>query len=706
MNLSTFTCHDFAECLLGTLTFALILLCPGYVVGWTTNLLGFRERSFGERLAWSVALSFGVTTFTAVVMAKYLSLLAACWFVAIVSIVAAGLVTRELSQRKSPWAISRTCWIAGIVVALWTVFVALELIDIGLGNKLYVNVVTYDLSQRIAFVGSVVRTGVPPRNPFYLTMVNGVGYAAPMRYYYYWYVLAAIVVKVSRISAHSAMAASCVWSGLGLAALISLYNRHFIVAGRRRAIISFVLLAVTGLDILFPLAAFLGGKHMVGNVERWSNVSVDSWLDTLLWVPNHMAGLLCCLFGFLLVWLSAGQSKRQRILCSLIAGIAFASSLGLSIYVAAAFAMVMAAWVVWVWRWEIRSRTRGEVLLLAGAIAVVLSLPYLHELRSGGFNGAPGTKTHVFAFEIRAMIPPGGVKYLPGFRQLRAHNIALEDNLARLILLIPGYVAELGFFALVLFVFFRRMVRGKMTSDAQRTAVFLTVSGIVIASFIRSTVIGTNDFGMRSVLIPQFFLLLLGAVLMDVEYKRLGNDPKLLITLFLTMGIAATVYQSVTLRMYLTAENRDPEIDSNSLAERNMAFRQAFGLMDERIPKNAVVQYDSAQQNIYFDYAAIANLDRQTVNAFPGCNTAFGGDPAPCESIKSSLAQLYGHSPENSGTVGPDEARQLCANLGIDDLVATRWDNVWQIKRSWVWTLPVKVETANVRVIDCAPGLR
>jgi hypothetical protein len=706
MNLSAFTCHDFAECLLGTLTFALILFCPGYIVGWVTNLLGFRNRPFGERIAWSVALSFGLTTFTAVMVAKYLSLLAACWLVVALSILAVGLLGRELLQQKSGFRLSRAGWLIAGAVLLWTAFVTLELIDIGIGNRLYMSIVMYDLSQRSAFVNSVVRTGVPPRNPFYLTMTNGAGYAAPMRYYYFWYVLAAMVAKLSRISAHCAMAASSVWSGIGLASLLSLYNRHFIVAGRRRAIITLALLTVTGLDIIAPFLAFLGGNHMIGDVEFWSQVPVDSWLDTLLWVPNHTAGLLCCLLGFLLVWLSAEESQLQRTLCSIVAGIAFASSLGLSVYVAAAFAMVMAAWLVWVWRWEIRSRRRAGVLLLAGAIAVVLLMPYLNELRSGGFKGVSSAKTHVFAFEVRPMLHPGMLKQLPGFRQLREGHPVVEDNIARLVLLIPGYIGELGFFALVFIAFFRRMLRGRLMDEVQRTAIFLTVTGIVIASFIRSTVIGTNDFGMRSMLIPQFFLLLMAAVLMDGEYKKLGNDPKLFLKLFLTMGLAATTYQAVMLRIYLTVENKFTAIDYKRLAERNMALRLAFSRMEGQVPQDAIVQYDTDQQHVFFNYSAIANLNRQTVNAFPDCDTAFGGDFARCDEIKSKLARLFGHLPAAPSSVDSAEARQLCTSLGINDLVATRWDNVWQAKSGWVWTLPAKVETPDVRVIDCAPYIR
>ena len=93
-----------------------------------------------------------------------------------------------------------------------------------------------------------------------------------------------------------------------------------------------------------------------------------------------MAGLVCCLLGFLLVWMSKGLSRGLRAGCGLIAGLSFASAFGLSTWVAVAFAMMMAAWMVWAIVWERGLRSRVPFLLLAGVVASAALLPYLAEL--------------------------------------------------------------------------------------------------------------------------------------------------------------------------------------------------------------------------------------------------------------------------------------------------------------------------------------
>ena len=67
------------------------------------------------------------------------------------------------------------------------------------------------------------------------------------------------------------------------------------------------------------------------------------------------------------------------------------------------------------------------------------------------------------------MIDRDLLKDLPGFKQLRAKSEAGEEGVAVLVLLVPGYVAELGFFGLALVVVMIRM--GKEGGEAERTAV-------------------------------------------------------------------------------------------------------------------------------------------------------------------------------------------------------------------------------------------
>ena len=468
---------------------------------------------------------------------------------------------------------------------------------------------------------------------------------------------------------------------------------------------------MTGLDLIPVAVAFLQGQPTDPDMEWWSQGQVTSWMDTLLWVPHHMVSLVCCLFGFLLIWMSANRGRRQRLLCGLVAGVAFASSLGLSTYVAAAFAMVMASWLAWV---MVRNKSEGHlgrqrvtVLLLAGVTSVILVMPYLRDLRQS--DQATGEKVHLFALGVRPIIDADGLAGVPGFRQIRARSVTIEEGVVRLLLLLPGYAAELGFFGLVLVIVLVRIWRREPLGEAERTAVFLTVAGLVVASFVKSAVTETNDFGFRSMLIPQFFLLLLAAVLADGGMRAPGRTVRVWLMASLVIGVAGTAYQALQLRLYLPVEDRLGRQGLEGLGERNMALREAFSRLDEKVSRDSVVQYNTQQPNEYFVYSALINLNRQTASGMPECDTVFGGDPAFCAGLEAGIARLY-EQPAKTETVatmvGDTEARALCSRLGIDDLVATRWDRVWQEHEGWVWRLPMVLETANVRVMDCRTGLR
>ena len=684
------------------LGFALVLVGPGYLLGWATDLLEFRKRQLGERIVWSVPLSFGFTTVVAVMVSKYGSLGMACWVLAGMGMVAAGLIGAEALRGGR----LRMGWVGVVVGVVFALFVVGELVDIGFGNKLYMSVTVYDNALRTAFVDAVVRTGVPPGNPLYWTVSEtGVGHAAPMRYYYFWYVVCGLVVKFAGVSARQAMIGSCVWSGFGLAAVIALYCRYFlrpadsVAAERRRIWISVGLLAVTGLDIIPVIVGYLRGMPTDPDMEWWSLGQVTSWLDTILWVPHHLAALVCCVFGFLLVWMAASGGWRQRVLCGIVAGIGFAASFGLSTYVSAAFAMVMVSWLMWSLGWK-EGRSRCPALVIAGVVALVLLVPYLRELRAAGPTGEG--KTTPFAFSARRMIDPDSLSDLPGFKQMRRWHLAAEDEAAVLLLMVPGYIAELGFFALVLGIVGFRL--RQLDGDTERTAVFLVFNGLLVSSFVRSTVIGTNDFGIRSMLVPQFFLLLLGGVLLDGTIKVSRRSVRWALGVTLAVGLVGTVYQAGLLRLYLPVEDRLQRQNLGGLAERNMALREVLHDLDVRSPRMAVVQYDTQQPSAFFNFAQLLNTPRQTANGVPGCAVVFGGDRGPCEGIKAELARLYlepGGYVAGTKVEDASEARESCRRLGVGELVATKWDPVWRAKEGWVWTLPAIAATESVRVVGC-----
>ncbi len=238
----------------------------------------------------------------------------------------------------------------------------------------------------------------------------------------------------------------------------------------------------------------------------------------------------------------------------------------------------------------------------------------------------------------------------------------------------------------------------------RRTAVFLVFNGLLVSSFVRSTVIGTNDFGIRSMLVPQFFLLLLAGLLLDGTIKVSRRSVRWVLGGAMAVGLVGTVYQAVLLRLYLPVEDRLQRQNLGGLAERNMALREVLHDLDARSPKMAVVQYDTQQPNAFFNFAQLLNTPRQTANGMPECDVVFGGDLGPCEGIKAELARLY---LEPAGDVAgskvedASEARESCRRLGVNELVATEWDPIWRAREGWVWTLPVITETSRVRVVNC-----
>ncbi|HEX9199493.1 MAG TPA: hypothetical protein VF865_08030 [Acidobacteriaceae bacterium] len=711
--------------------FAPVLLAPGYCLAWACNFLGFRKRPFEERLAWGITLSFGVVPIVAVELGKYASLSAVCRLASLCGVAFLAIAALDILRRERGNAI-RWPFLGAAIGAAWALFVVAALIDVGVGDRLYLSVTVFDHALRTAFVDAVMRTGVPPANPLFWP-----GHATPMRYYYFWYVLTAVAARLGGTTARQAMIASVAWSGLGLAAVLSLYCRHFLGTGlagenpfrsngRRlpRYVLALALLAVTGLDILPAIVKAILRMPTDPDMEWWSSDQVTSWVDSVIWVPHHVAGLVCCLFGFLLVWMSKGLTVTQRCLCGVIAGVSFASAFGLSTWVPLAFALVLLAWMLWALAWATESRERVPILLGAGLVAVLALLPYLHELRAtrsarttalstwASVSEAPvadgsiaSDASHLLRFGFRRMIDIDGITGFGDFTRLHPVTGPIVRLPLRLFLLLPGYFIELGFFGLVLVIAVRALGRSKLDEPA-RTSLFLVAAALVVTTCLRSTVIDNNDFGWRSMLIAQFFLLLLAVLWREGTFGPPSRAMRTAMQAMLWIGLAGTVYQAVGLRIYLPMEEKLGRPDERGLAERTMALRRGFEAMDQRIAKDAVIQFNTAQPSEFLRYAQVMHAGRQTATAMPGCAAAFGGDPARCAGVERGVAALFSADKLSGAMLSAAQAREECGALGVNYLVATRWDAVWQDSRGWVWTLPAVTDTGDVRAVECSAPAR
>ncbi|HUX45860.1 MAG TPA: hypothetical protein VMV57_14010, partial [Terracidiphilus sp.] len=693
LSFPSITAAQIAEGLLAIPAFVPALVCPGYLAAWYTNLHGFRQRTMVERLFWSVPLSLAISPIACVLIGKAFSLDAAVALLAGCAVAWLAVLWREgreLREQGRHWNIGfRPLGGVALAAALaWIAVAVLSLVDLEWGHKLFMNVAMLDQCFRVDWTQSVLRTGVPPVNSMY-----SFHHPATMRNYYFWYVLCAAVARMAHLPARAVFLASCVWSGFGLAALTGLYLKHFLAVGarlRRQFLQALLLFTVTGVDICFVAWQLVFYKvPPPADLEAWSKDAIVSWLHTLLWAPHHMAGMLCCMFAFLLAWLAGRDESRHRAVSVLLMAAALASAFGLSVYVAFAFFLLVLAWGAWQLLVE-RAARPAWLLAMGGAGAVILLAPYLWELTHGA-SGLHGGS--VLGFAIREMIPPDGLAASSLLQHLSPGHPLLARALAKLILLAPGYAIELGFFFVVLLVYLVPAWRGRVRlTSPQRALVFLAVAIVPLLSAIRSDVLSVNDFGWRAALLLQFPLLLLASEVLicwrmdekgsgsEAEYRRLPRHTphwlRGLAALALVIGMMDTAAQAVMLRLIVTVGERHisegPNPAEHSFAHNAYISAIGYAQMNRVIPRDATVQFNPGHGSNYWLAADLLGSNHQAaiVSDRPFCGAELGGDPAGCAAMAAEVDALYrGDTAE--------QARAACGALGIQYLVARISDPAW-----------------------------
>ena len=694
-----FMLSDLLEAAKATILFTLVLLVPGYVAGWSLDLLSFKRRSVLTRMVMAVPLSIGLCPVITYLLGR--CAMAAVWVLYVgAAITFAALLVRKRGAHPliaAIFAVPKARLAYCGLVAAWGAIAVLTLIDLQIGHRLYFPTVTYDYAFRSSVTSAISRTGIPPHNPIFFP-----GHPFNLRYHYFWFILCSVVQQIGgkALSPRVAMIAGTVWAGIGLLALVPLYLRFFLSAGRtridRRVWLGVALLGVTGLDIVPVMLLEYISKGSMASIEWW-NDPVTAWIHAVLWVPHHVAGLTACLMGFLLIW-DAGtpQTSRQRLVASATAGAMFASAIGLSIYVTSVFASFLAVWMVVS---LLRNNQRhARQICIAGLSALLLSIPYLLEL-FGQSSSAPGAGAFPLQFAVKPFRVLDIIMGFSGPSDWRA-------NLAHLVVLPVNYTLEFGFFLIVGVAQCKRMWRTRQSLTEDELCGFtMAATSILVCTFVRSTVIANNDLGWRGMLIAQFVLLLWGVEFVNGGLRRGlfagGNAYRVLTAMCLVLGLAGSVYEVVKVRFnpflsdYSSHQIYKWLSPDGKLGERTYAMRQLYEELQTRTTSDAVYQH-----NPNTDPEDLFNGsygDRQVASETMTCGSVFGGNSDECGKRIGRIDSLF----EDPGAYSASMIDGVCRELSINILVVKDTDPVWRDRGSWVWNRKPLIANSYVRSFNC-----
>jgi len=685
LQMVNFTLRDTLVVCVACLIFPAVLVFPGYVLGRLVNLFDFRARKMIARYAIAILASLAFTPILFFLLAFFISFRAVEIVVISIFIVYVFTVLVEARQPNLGWVggVSiRYQRFAFLVAAIWVALSILSLVDLQWGDRLYNNYVSLDFATRATVVNAITRTGVPPVNPSYFPGKP----AFITSLYYFWYILCSVVERLGGdlVDARMSLIAGDIWCGLALMALITFYiklRNH--VTGEsawKMALVGISLLAVSGLDFVPALGNMLENRFSYGfiwppgDIEHW-NEQITAWTGSIFWVPHHVAAMVTCLTGFMILQYYRGRSIKTSIPAMAVAGLAFASAAGLSIWVTITFAVFLGVWLVILFT----QRTDRELIMgiiLTGIVAVLAASPFLIGVLQGG-TGASGLPV---TLAVRRYLPAAPiVAGLPNFFM----------NLVYILVLPINYWMELGFFFVVGVLWLRQY--GK--KDRPENPFFipemlLLLVVLLVCSFVRS-VIAANDLGWRGWLFGQFILLIWAVDLYGVfpfllKFRSIQKPgpsaPKAhianLLTFLWLMGVITSVVDLTLLRLWPILIDMNVTGFPNGLsADTQLGFRTfdarlAYEFVDNRLPMDIVIQQNPVSEIYRIDRPSGLYGNRQFAVSF----SAPYNVPIPV--LKTKVDQVAGIFQLDHETSW-DRIDQLCRDHFIDVLVVSDQDALW-----------------------------
>ena len=656
-----------------------LVVLPGYTLAAASRLFDLAALTPGRRWLFATVFGLGLLPFLDSTLTRFLGLTAAG--AANLALALAGLAL--VLRTRRPWPIDAT---AGLLILAWIGLVLGASVDVDVAGQLYQPLMVIDLVKHAATTRAILETGAPPMDPFFAR-------EGRVSYYYFFYTLSALMNGLGRplVDGRTAFLGLTVWAGIGFYGLVDLLLaqsglvRHA-RSGQVRAALA-ALLPAAGLAALFAFHARLVFGFWVTDTGSL-NEQVTWWGTSLLWVPHHVTGLLAAWLGFLALT-RAGNDRPDEagarittVAAVPVAAFAFASCVGLSVWVAFGAVATAVLWLVLLLR--ARRWRRAALLLAAGALSLAIAAPHLADLLANRADGGAG-----IALTVRRFGP--------------LESFDLDDParmLLRLLLLPLNYGFEFGVFGAGAILFWRGVpVREAHASEVGRLLTLSALASLIVGTFLKSTIIN-NDLGQRVLLFAQVSSLV-WTVAFVVRFQenrapartRSPGHLRLppVIAGLAILGYVGSAYFLVWQRAHrLSGEPETRFVNAHPAVDRGL--REAYGWAAAGLPEGLVLQHNPAPPRAF----AFGLYGRQPTGVADRSARLFG---APSAAI---LARVDLLRPIFSTFLPAAEVRARAERAGIGALVVSAEDPAWSDPGSWIWQVRPVYAGPLVRIIRVA----
>lgn len=627
--------HYFFQDMIGvtaaTLLSLLLITSAGFGIAELMGRAGFLPEQGWRRACWALVLGPALLPAVDALLLRWTGM--ASVLVLHGALAAVGAPPALQTARRVPlrwWSAILACFVA----AAWAN------VDFDWNGRLYQSVIILDGVKHAAVVGALAQSGVPLHDPFFARP----GIAG---YYYYFYIGPALIHWVGHalIDSRAAFAAATFITLLAFPALLMLIGEAaaLIPANARRRFFRFVVLLcfVSGLDLLAGIWIWLKTGDVVAQLDWWSE-EIRWALTSILWVPHHMSAIIAVYTGCLLI----ARSNRSSVLPSAaLAGLAFATAFGCSLWIALAAAPILALW----WLFDRAKADASPIwaLPLSGALALVVCVPQIMDIYAGRTMTGPPLSWY--------MRPLGPIRVLPHTAMQWIVHLAVMPG---------GYLMEFGIFGLGAIVF---LARGRLRESRSTSIGRLLMVGapvaLLLVTFVRSSVI-YNDFGWRAVWFAQLPAFAWTASVLARTRNQLRSSP--IWTAAFALGVAAVVWDMAGIRLirpyfFLVFINDHPAVDYDN--------RGAYAWLDRNVPASVMVQHNPTDTGRAFDFGLYS--DRKVAVA-DGDARLFGADDQAVHERVDLLTPIF------RLPLAPAELRQRAAAAGVGGILLTSADPLWR----------------------------